>query len=55
MRLPFGASKSVFIFNHIIQSVVRMAQKRGISVMCYLDDFLVVGDSLKQCKESNDL
>ena len=54
-RLPFGASKSVFIFNHITQSVVRMAQKRGISVVCYLDDFLVAGDSLKQCKESYDL
>ena len=49
-RLPFGASRSPFIFNSITQSVRRMMAKRGFSnVVVYLDDFLIIERTLSAC------
>ena len=48
-RLPFGASKSPGIFNRLTQSVRRMMERHGYTVICYLDDFLVVAQTQAQC------
>ena len=54
-RLCFGASASVGIFHRLTQSVVRMLQRQGIfSVVCYLDDFLIIANSKNQCQNHMD-
>ena len=54
-RLCFGASASVGIFHRITQSIVRMMHRQGHNkVMCYLDDFLLIGDTKTECQKSMD-
>ena len=54
-RLPFGASSSAGIFHRITQSVKRMMLRRGhASLVVYLDDFLVVGESEAACQATYD-
>ena len=49
-RLPFGASLSPEVFNDLSQAVVRIMGSKGYhSIIAYLDDFLVVGDSYADC------
>ena len=49
-KLPFGARKSPAIFHRLTQSVRRMMAGRGFkSVVVYLDDFLVIGDTREEC------
>ncbi len=53
-RLPFGARKSPSIFHRLTQSVRRMMQRRGYTILVYLDDFLIVADSKRQCQLAMD-
>lgn len=49
-RLPFGASRSPFIFNRLTQAVRAIMAARGYKTMvCYLDDFLVVCSTYDEC------
>lgn len=48
-RLPFGSRKSPAIFNRLTQAVRRMMEKRGYSVVAYIDDFLVIGETFDMC------
>lgn len=53
-RLPFGASKSCFIFSQLSAAVTRMMHKRGFTVISYLDDYLTISDSYENCKQAHD-
>ena len=48
-KLRFGAAKSCQIFSRLTSSVCRMMARRGITVFSYLDDFLVVTNSKREC------
>jgi len=53
--LPFGHSRSPFIFNELSQAVCRIMKSFGYElVMAYLDDFLVAGKTFSACKEALD-
>ena len=50
-KLPFGAAKSPEIFHRLTQAVTRMMARRGFNtVLAYLDDFLIIGDSRRECE-----
>lgn len=50
-RLPFGAKLSPTIFHKITQAVRRMMSRRGFDlIVAYLDDFLIIGESLQACR-----
>ena len=52
-RLLFGARKGCSIFHRLTQAVKRMLVKRGIvSMVVYLDDFLIVADSYNSCRDA---
>ena len=52
-RLPFGASRSPYIFNALTQSVRRMMARRGFTnVVVYLDDFLIIEPDLAACQRA---
>lgn len=52
-RLPFGARKSPEIFNHLSQAVCRIMKGKGYGkIIAYLDDFLVIGDTYRECYEA---
>lgn len=44
-RLLFGASRSPETFSRLTDSVVRMMERRGFTVVSYLDDFLTIAPS----------
>ena len=45
-RLMFGARQAPQIFNELSQAVKRIMNFRGLQrIVCYLDDFLILGDS----------
>ena len=49
-RLSFGASKSPEVFNILTQAVrAIMAQKGYKTIVCYLDDFLIVAQTYDEC------
>ena len=49
-RLPFGARKSLGIFNRITQAVKRMMIRKGHNLMIlYLDDWLILGPDKESC------
>ena len=41
-RLPFGVKSAPFIFADLSDLVTNMAERRGIKVINYLDDFLII-------------
>ena len=47
--LPFGLSTAPWLFTKVMDEVKKMLHKRGIQVYMYLDDWLVVADSERQC------
>ena len=50
-RLPFGARRSPEIFNELGQAVRRIMARKGFpSIIVYLDDFLVIGDTQEECR-----
>ena len=50
-RLPFGARKSPEIFHRLTQAVRRIMAKRGFdTIIVYLDDFLIVGETKEACQ-----
>ena len=50
-KLPFGAAKSPEIFHRLTQAVTRMIARRGFrTILAYLDDFLIFGDSKHECE-----
>ena len=52
-RLPFGAAKSPDIFNHITQAVRKIMARKGYkTIVCYLDDFLIVAQSYDEYLET---
>ena len=54
-RLPFGAKCSPEVFHRLTQAVRRMMAKRGYhEVIVYLDDFLVIESTYRDCKEKYD-
>ena len=51
-RLPFGARASPGIFHQLSQAVRRIMSHANInSIVVYLDDFLVIGQSKEQCND----
>ena len=49
-RLPFGSARSPEIFNHITQAVREIMVRKGYkTIVCYLDDFLIVAQSYDEC------
>ena len=51
-RLPYGGRRSAEIFHRLTQSVKRMMARKGYrAIIVYLDDFLVIGATWKECKE----
>jgi hypothetical protein len=55
-RLPFGAKLSPGIFHRLTQAVRRMMGRRGYNnLVIYLDDFLVVADTLEECAKVQNL
>ena len=48
-RLPFGSRSAPGIFHRITQSVRRMMENRGYTVIVYLDDFLVIAPTQAEC------
>ena len=50
--LCFGSRKAPAIFTMLSQAVKRMMAKRGVDVVVYLDDFLIVSDSYRDCLQS---
>ena len=49
-KLPFGASKSPEIFHRLTQAITQMLKQRGFTVLAYLDDFLIISDTVVQCQ-----
>lgn len=49
-RLPFGSNVAPSIFQRLTSSVCRMMKQKGFpNVIVYLDDFLIVEESLQRC------
>ena len=54
-RLPFGGKRSPEIFDRLTQAVRRIMAKKGFeAIVVYLDDFLVIGESMEACQAAFD-
>ena len=51
-KLPFGARLSVEAFHRLSRAIQRILHKRGISVIIYLDDILIVAPSHQACQSA---
>jgi len=52
-RLPFGAARSPEIFNRITQAVRAIMANQGYkTIVCYLDDFLIVASTYEECMQA---
>lgn len=50
--LPFGLNIGPYIFTKIIRPVLGYLRERGIVCSAYLDDFLIIGHTEKECKRN---
>lgn len=51
-KLLFGGAKSPEIFHRLTQAVTRMMERRGFTVLAYLDDFLIIADTKVECQKA---
>ncbi|XP_067205411.1 uncharacterized protein [Linepithema humile] len=47
--LPFGLASAPYIFTRILKPVVHSFREKGLFLVIYLDDFLLMADSYEQC------
>lgn len=50
--LPFGLSCAPLIFTKILRPVVKILRGKGILLVVYLDDFLIIGRSYEECQNN---
>ena len=53
-RLPFGAGASPMVFHRLAQAISRMMERRGYTVLAYLDDVLIIEPTQRLCKVTFD-
>ena len=51
-KLSFGAAKSPEIFHRLTQAFTRMVERRGFTVLAYLDNFLIIADTKVECQQA---
>ena len=51
--LPFGLNTAPRVFTKLIKPIAAYLRKRGIRIIVYLDDFLILGSSIKESKALN--
>ena len=51
-KLPFGAAQSPEIFHRLTQAITRMMERRGFTVLAYLDEFLIIADTKVECQQA---
>jgi hypothetical protein len=49
-RLPFGAAMSCNVFQRITDSISRIMERKGFTIIPYLDDMLCIGESELSCR-----
>lgn len=47
--LPFGLNVAPFVFTKILKPLTTMLRSRGIKIVVYLDDFLIIGNTYEDC------
>lgn len=47
--LPFGLSTAPYVFTKLLRPVVSTLRQRGLKSVVYLDDFLLIGNTFKNC------
>ncbi|KAJ8917013.1 hypothetical protein NQ315_012931 [Exocentrus adspersus] len=50
--LPFGLCTAPYIFTKILKPVVKQLRLEGLKTVVYLDDWLIIGQSIQECKNS---
>ena len=53
--LPFGLNAAPRVFTKLIKLIAAYLRKRGIRIIVYLDDFLILGSSIKESKANTQL
>eukprot|EP01094_Clydonella_sp_ATCC50884_P019872 TRINITY_DN398_c0_g1_i1.p2 TRINITY_DN398_c0_g1~~TRINITY_DN398_c0_g1_i1.p2 ORF type:complete len:633 (-),score=104.69 TRINITY_DN398_c0_g1_i1:559-2457(-) len=48
--LPFGSSSSPWIFCRMVRPMVQLARERGIRLVAYVDDILVMAQTEEECR-----
>ncbi|XP_069109611.1 uncharacterized protein, partial [Argopecten irradians] len=51
-KIPFGSRLGPGIFNRLTQAVRRMAERRGFSIVAYIDDFFLCEKTHERCQEA---
>lgn len=47
--LPFGLSTAPFVFTKLLKPVMQALREQGISLLIFLDDIIVIGQSYEEC------
>lgn len=50
--LPFGLSSAPYIFTKLLKPLAATLREKGFLSIIYLDDFLLVGDTLQECNRN---
>ena len=50
--LPFGLNTAPRVFTKLLKAVAAYLRKRGIRIIVYLDDFLILGSSIEESKQT---
>ena len=53
--LPFGLNTAPRVFTKLLKPVAAYLRKRGIRIIVYLDDFLILGSSIEESKANTQL
>ena len=53
--LSFGLNNARRVFTKLIKPIAAHLRKRGIRIIVYLDDFLILGSSIKESKANTQL
>ena len=48
-KLPFGSKKACKIFTAISNAIARILKKKGVLIINYLDDLLIIADTKEKC------
>lgn len=50
--LPFGLNRAPYTFTKLLKPIVSHLRERGVLLVIYLDDLLILGDSYEECSRN---
>ncbi|KAJ8912960.1 hypothetical protein NQ315_000016 [Exocentrus adspersus] len=52
--IPFGLNIAPWLFTKLLKPVLKSLRKEGLKIVVYLDDWLIIGNTMAECRQATE-